>query len=109
MAPVPEPMELVPPVSGGRVFEATVRAGLADAGPTGRVRLDALARWLQDVAYEDVEDAGLVERATWVVRRLRIRVERFPRFGDRVTVRTWCSGLGRMWAERRTALEGVEA
>jgi acyl-ACP thioesterase len=109
MAPAPDPMDLVPPVSGGRVFEAARRAGLADAGPTGRVRLDALARWLQDVAYEDVEDAGLVEQAMWVVRRLRLRVQRFPRFGDRVTVRTWCSGLGRMWAERRTALEGVEA
>jgi acyl-ACP thioesterase len=107
--PVPDPVELVAPVAGGRVFERAERAGLADCGPTGRVRLDALARWLQDVAYEDVEDAGLLAHATWVVRRLRLKVDRFPRFGEQVTLRTWCSGLGRMWAERRTSLEGVEA
>jgi acyl-ACP thioesterase len=109
MPPAFEPMEFVSPVDGGRVFEREVRAGLADAGPTGRVRLDALARWLQDAAYEDVEDVGQVDRARWVVRRLRVRVERFPRFGERVTLRTWCSGLGRMWAERRTSLPGAEA
>jgi len=108
--PNPEPTELVAAVPGGRVFERPLRPGLADVAPTGRVRLDALARWLQDVAYDDVDDAGLVEQATWVVRRLRVRVERFPRFGERVSLRTFCSGLGRMWAERRTTIGGaVEA
>ena len=66
------------------------------------MRLDALACWLQDVAYADVEDAGLADTAVWVVRRTRIRVNRFPRFGERFEVTTFCSGLGRMWAERRT-------
>lgn len=66
------------------------------------MRLDALACWLQDVAYADVEDAGLHDVAVWVVRRTRIRVNRFPRFGERFQLTTFCSGLGRMWAERRT-------
>ena len=66
------------------------------------MRLDALACWLQDVAYADVEDAGLAEVAVWVVRRTRIRVNRFPRFGERFSLTTFCSGLGRMWAERGT-------
>lgn len=109
MSEAPELMALAPAVRDGRVFERTARAGLADAAPGGRVRLDALARWLQDVAYEDVEDAGLLDQATWVVRRLRLRVERFPRFGDRVSLRTFCSGLGRMWAERRTTIAGGDA
>jgi acyl-ACP thioesterase len=73
------------------------------------VRLDAIARWLQDVAYADVEDAGLSNRAAWVVRRTRIRVERFPRFREPVTLSTFCSGLGRMWAERRTSIVGAGA
>jgi len=68
------------------------------------MRLDALARWLQDVAYADVEEVGVADRAVWVVRRTRLRVERFPRFGELFTVLTFCSGLGRMWAERRTAI-----
>jgi acyl-ACP thioesterase len=35
-----------------------------------------------------------------------MRVERFPRFGERLTLATFCSGLGRMWAERRTSISG---
>jgi acyl-ACP thioesterase len=86
------------------MFQETVRAGFADCAPSGRARLDALARWLQDVAYGDVEDAGLATMAVWVVRRTRIQVRRFPRFGERLNMTTFCSGLGRMWAERRTTI-----
>ena len=32
---------------------------LADVTPGGRLRLDALARYLQDVAGDDVDDAGI--------------------------------------------------
>lgn len=91
----------------GRVFEQVFRPGFGDCAPTGRVRLDGLARWLQDVAYADVADAGLADRAVWVLRRTRIRVERFPHFGDAYRVATFCSGLGRMWAERRTSITRV--
>jgi acyl-ACP thioesterase len=86
------------------VFEQRMRPGLADCAPSGRIRLDALSRWLQDVAYADVEDAGLAQSAVWVVRRSRISVRRFPQFAEPFTVRTFCSGLGRMWAERRTTI-----
>lgn len=96
--------ELVPRPRQGRVFEQVVQPGFADSAPSGRIRLDALARWLQDIAYADVEEAGLAAGAVWVVRRTRIRVERFPRFGDKFLLSTFCSGLGRMWAERRTTV-----
>lgn len=96
--------ELVPRPRQGRVFEQVVRPGFADCAPSGRIRLDALARWLQDVAYADVVDAGMAHTAVWVVRRSRIRVARFPRFGEAYTLATFCSGLGRMWAERRTSI-----
>lgn len=81
-----------------------MQAGLGDCAPSGRIRIDALARWLQDVAYGDVEDAGLQDAAVWVVRRSRIRIERFPRFAECFEVATFCSGIGRMWAERRTTV-----
>ena len=76
--------------------------GSRTARPRAGCGLDALACWLQDVAYADVEDAGLERAAVWVVRRTRIRVNRFPRFGEGFELTTFCSGLGRMWAERRT-------
>jgi acyl-ACP thioesterase len=86
------------------MFALDMRPALADCSPSGRIRLDALARWLQDVAYADVEDAGLADAAIWVVRKTRIRVHRFPRFAEHLTARTFCSGIGRMWAERRTTI-----
>jgi acyl-ACP thioesterase len=86
--------------------EPPVRPGLADCAPTGRVRLDALARFVQDIAYADAEDVGLSRTAAWVVRRTRMRVAHFPRFGEHLELATFCSGLGRMWAERRTSITG---
>jgi acyl-ACP thioesterase len=98
--------ELLPAPAAGRVFGDRFRAGLGDVAPTGRVRLDAIARWLQDAAFADVVDSGLRDDGVWVVRRLRMEVARFPRFGETVEVATWCSGTGALWAERRTTVRG---
>src|SRR6478736_6670640 len=98
--------ELVPPPPRGRVFEREVPPGLADVTRSGRVRLDAIARWLQDVAFADVVDAGLADRGAWLVRRARMKVEAFPHFGEPISVRTFCSATGRLAAERRTSVSG---
>jgi acyl-ACP thioesterase len=105
---VTESEELVAP-GAGRVFSEPLLPGIADAGGDGRVRLDALARWLQEVAYHDLLDAGFEEAGAWVVRRSRMRVDSFPRFGEPVVLRTFCSGLGRFSAERRTSIRGESA
>lgn len=68
-----------------------------------------MARWLQDIAYADLIDAGFEGRGAWIVRRTRIRVDRFPRFGEQLTIRTFCSGIGRFSAERRTTISGEGA
>jgi acyl-ACP thioesterase len=93
-------------VDGGRRFRHLARVGLGDTTPAGRARLDAIARWLQDTAYLDVVDAGFEGRGAWVVRRSRMDVARFPSFGEPLELTTWCSGLGKMWAERRTTIAG---
>lgn len=100
--------EMTPALEGGRTFRFDRRPLLADCAPSGRARLDALARWMQDVAYADVEDAGLERVAVWVLRRHRIQVSRFPRFGERCVVSTFCCGIGRMWAQRRTTVTVAE-
>jgi acyl-ACP thioesterase len=96
--------ELVAPPADGRVYRHRVVAVLADAAPSGRVRLDAIARWLQDAALADVVDSGLDGGGVWVLRRLRLVVSRFPRFGDAVEVATFCSGTGALVAERRSTV-----
>ncbi len=97
---------LVAPPPGARVYRHAALAGLADVAPAGRARLDAIARWLQDAAWGDVMDSGLDDDGVWVVRRLHVRVERFPGFGERLELATFCSGTGPMIAERRTTVRG---
>jgi acyl-ACP thioesterase len=95
--------------AAGRVFEQRLMPGIADALESNRVRLDAIARWLQDVAYADLLDSGFEETGFWIVRRMRLRVEAFPSFGEQVVLRTFCSGIGRFSAQRRTSLRGETA
>jgi acyl-ACP thioesterase len=97
----------IPPLPGSRVFETSRPVRLGDADATGRLRLDALARHLQDVATDDYTAAGLGdEPVVWVVRRAAFRILRWPRYLERVSYATFCGGIGRQWAERRTAGRG---
>lgn len=96
--------ELAEHPGAGRLYREDMRVGAADADPRGRCRLDAIARYLQDVAYADLVDAGLEGAGVWIVRRNRIVVERFPRFFEMLRLETWCSGASRLCAERRTTL-----
>jgi acyl-ACP thioesterase len=84
----------------GRVFTLRDRVTLADVSPSGRARLDALARWLQDAAYDDAFDSGLDGGGAWIVRRMTLRVRRFPQLRDPIEVATFCSGTAPLWAER---------
>ncbi len=79
---------------------------LGDVTPKGRVRLDAVARHLQDVANDDAVDALGDDAAGWVVRRTELRVERFPVLREELELTTWASGTGGRWAERRTSVIG---
>ena len=99
--------EIVGEPAEGRVFTHQLIPGIADAGADLRVRLDALARWLQDVAHYDLRDAGFPEVGVWIVRRTRIRVEQWPRWPGPVELRTFCAGIGRFTAERRTSIRGA--
>lgn len=84
----------------------TVRFG--DTDPRGRLRLDALARFLQDLGNDDFADAGLDPLSPWVARRSVVVSSRWPRLGERAPSATWCGGLGGRWAERRSTVGGVD-
>jgi acyl-ACP thioesterase len=91
-----------------RTFASTVRVRLGDVSPRGRLRLDGIARILQDLATDDADDAAPDEDASWVVRRTTIEVEQWPRYRETLAATTWCSGYGTRWATRRTSLVGSE-
>ena len=93
--------------AAGRVFTTAARlVRSTDVTPAGRLRFDALARYLQEAAEDDRAEAGLAEPYAWLVRRVAIAVHGYPAHRDRVTLRTFCSATGPRWAERTTTLTG---
>jgi acyl-ACP thioesterase len=98
---------LVPIPERGRTFTARRRLRLADLDARGRVRLDAVARFLQDIAIDDVEETGWgAPEHLWFVRHIRVDVLE-PFLEDRgVELVTWCSGLATLAAGRRWSLNG---
>ena len=97
-------VELVPEPEEGRIHVVPWQAQVGDCGPDGLLRLDGLARLLQDVAGDDA--AELRSGVGWVVRRTLVEVGRAPVLRERLEARTFCGGLGRRWAERRTSVRG---
>lgn len=92
--------EMVGRPSEGRAYTGSRRVRLGDCSPGGRLRLDATARYLQDLSDDDTRDAGLAQM-TWVVRRTVVDVHEFPTYLEPLDMVTWCSGIGSRWAERR--------
>jgi len=91
----------------GRLFTTARTVRSTDVTPAGRLRLDALARYLQQAAEDDLTDAGAAMPYTWLVRRVALRIRGFPVHRERVTLRTFCSGTGPRWAERTTTVAGA--
>ncbi|HSL73276.1 MAG TPA: acyl-ACP thioesterase domain-containing protein [Ilumatobacteraceae bacterium] len=98
--------ELVDRAEVGRVFTRCRPVRLGDVDARARLRLDATARYLQDIATDDATDAALDDAFGWVVRRTMIEVRRAAALGEMLELSTFCSGTGRSWAERRTSISG---
>lgn len=98
--------ELLPLPPVGRIFRCTRQVRWGDIDSGGRLRLDAIARLLQDVATDDTAELGLAEAEAWVVRRTRIHQIRAAEQGEILELATFCSGLGSRWAERRISITG---
>lgn len=99
------------PAAGGRRFTGRRRVRLGDVTSGGRLRLDALTRYTQDVSDDDTTDAGLTDpddpgEPAWVVRRTAVAELQAARLGEDIEVITFCSGLGRRWAERHLRVVG---
>jgi len=91
----------------GRRFGAQRPIRLSDTDAKGRLRLDAIARYLQDVASDDWEDAGLAsDESAWVVRKTWIDVDETFASDASVELETWCSGIAAAAASRRYSLRG---
>ncbi len=90
----------------GRVFAGRRTIRSTDVTPAGAFRLDALARYLQDVAQDDVAASGWQAPYAWLLRRCTVTARAYPRLGQRLELRTFCSAAGPRWAQRTTTVAG---
>ncbi|MBK5224754.1 MAG: 4-hydroxybenzoyl-CoA thioesterase [Acidimicrobiia bacterium] len=97
---------IVPLPRAGRTFTGRRRVRLGDVSPNGRLRLDAVARFVQDVSNDDTVDAGLDDDMAWVVRRTVVEVHAEARLREELELTTFCGGTGSRWAERRVSVRG---
>jgi acyl-ACP thioesterase len=88
----------------GRVFTVSRAVRSTDVTPDGRLRFDALARYLQEAAEDDVADAGLAQPCVWLGRRVAVAVRGYPVQGQPLELTTFCSATGPRWAERTTTV-----
>lgn len=105
--PAPDPDDgCVAPRGVGRTYTGRRRVRLGDVSPNGRLRLDALARFVQDVSNDDTVDAGLEDDMAWVVRRTVVEVHAEATLREELALTTFCGGIGGRWAERRVSVRG---
>ncbi|MFE3546169.1 acyl-[acyl-carrier-protein] thioesterase [Nocardia sp. NPDC059177] len=90
-----------------QAFAASWPVRLGDTDGDDRLRLDAIARYLQDIGFDHldaVEDGDTHQ--TWIVRRTVIDVYEPIEFGDRVRLRRWADALSNRWCDMRIQLRG---
>lgn len=87
---------------GAQHFEVGYRVRTGDVDQEMRVRLDAVARYLQDIANDNIEATEF--HATdpfWIVRRTIIDVIRPISWPATVTAQRWCGALSTRWTNMR--------
>lgn len=79
-----------------------------------RMRLSAILNLFQELANQNAERLGfgfdkLMElRCFWVLSRLRLEVERLPRWTEKVVVKTWPGGVEGLFARRDWLVEKTD-
>ena len=106
LLPRPAPVFRADPAQG-RVFTSARKVQSTEVTPAGRLRLDALARFLQQAAEDDVSDAGWDSSYLWLLRRVALAIRGFPAHRERISLQTYCSATGPRWAERTTTVSGA--
>jgi acyl-ACP thioesterase len=74
------------------------------------VFLPVLWSFMQETAWHHADHLGvgysdlMGQQYFWVLSRLSVRMEEYPRWGDRIKVKTWLTGTGRLFALRQFSI-----
>jgi acyl-ACP thioesterase len=101
--------KIMMPVPDGHpdVFGREWPLRVGDIGRTGRLRLDAACRHIQDIGQDQLREMGFEEtHPLWIVRRTMVDLIRPIEFQDMLRCRRWCSGTSNRWCEMRVRVDG---
>ncbi|MGE2728844.1 acyl-[acyl-carrier-protein] thioesterase [Mycolicibacterium vaccae] len=100
---------LAPLPSSGYVYRTGWRVATGDIGGDLTLRLDSVARYIQEVGAENLVDAGEAEaHPHWLVQRTVIDVIEPIEFPNEVVFSRWCSALSLRWCTMRVDLVGSD-
>ncbi len=91
-----------------RTFRSSRRVRVGDCDARGIVRVDALARYLQDIGYDDTDDIGVGDGGLWVARSITMTfpsAQCWPVRNEIIQLETYCGGVGRAFAQRNVEIE----
>lgn len=103
-------LEPLAPIPGsGHIFETAWRLTTFDMDENHHLRLDAVARYLQEAGAMHLEHVGMMdEHPHWIVRRTVVDVIRPIQWPGQIRVRRWCSGISPRWCTMRVRIDGPE-
>ncbi|MBX9642047.1 MAG: acyl-[acyl-carrier-protein] thioesterase [Mycobacteriaceae bacterium] len=100
-------LPLVELPDSGYVYQTGWRLTTSDIDEHMSLRLDGVARYIQEVGAEHLADAGLAEvHPHWIVLRTVIDVIEPIKLPSDITFRRWCAALSTRWCSMRVRLEG---
>ncbi len=95
------------------VFTIDYPVQLFDLAPDAGLRSYTVFNYLQDAAGRHADELGFGLRQlrdsdlSWVLSRIRVRMDEFPEYGDVLRVTTYPSGFDRLFAYRQFRLESA--
>lgn len=93
------------------MYQLKGRVRYSEIGEDGRLTLTGVINYLQDCTTFHSEDSGVgihhlkQQKRAWLLSSWRIRVYRYPEFGEAITVGTWHSGAKGICAYRNFIIE----
>lgn len=100
-------LALVERPSSGYVYTTGWRLATTDIDEHQQLRLDGVARYIQEVGAEHLADAQLAEvHPHWIVLRTVIDVINPIELPSDITFHRWCAALSTRWCSMRVQLQG---
>lgn len=92
--------------TAGKAFRTSWPVRTGDIHTDRSLRLDGIARYLQDAGFDHLVAEGAMDtHPAWVVRRTVIDVVEPITWPDQVHLQRWCSGLSAKWCSMRVRIQ----